>query len=91
MPASFLNALKALAHAEPEGPTSSLDSLKLDLLELIQDEQGETVQRITLHPPADGITLTVEERRVWKVKEGLSEHEDFQFIAEAGWELMRTW
>lgn len=97
VPAKFFNALKALAHADEDlpagdGSTTLLDSLKTDLLELILVPEGEQhvlVARLDTMEPSGAVEFDT--TTIWLVKSGLTEHEDFQFIAEAGWDLMRKW
>lgn len=61
--------------------------VELDMSSLVQDVQGEEIFVISTLDSEGKPSLhhTAEKQRVWKLKAGLSEDEDYTYISEEGW------
>ena len=95
LPASLLNTLKILALDRPSTSKSGvgISDLRIDLSLLIKDQEGEEVFIIETEVSSTGRSLVPEGRRdrIWPVKDGLLENEDFVFVSSEGWNKLLSW
>ena len=95
-PKKLFTTLQSLALAEPGSSKDSVSSadLKIDLSELLADPTGiEVISSYSL--PQTDVPLRTESNgvktRLWPMKDGLLEQEDFLFVSATGWNKMCEW
>ena len=91
----MLNTLKTLALDDPSTSKSAVaaSDLRIDLSPLLKDPQGQEVYIISTESSGGKTVLLPKWRkdRVWAVKDGLTENEDFVFISTLGWDKLVQW
>jgi hypothetical protein len=96
VPASLLSTLKTLAFGDDK--TASSSDVRIDLTPLLESDAAEEVYVIGSGPDRsagdDSRKLRPSERRkekLYSLKEGLVESEDFIFVPMGAWTLLTTW
>jgi ubiquitin carboxyl-terminal hydrolase 4/11/15 len=89
IPTSLTKQLQAAAFQ----PTVA--AVELDMSSLVQDTEGEEVRVIATREDLDGPGFFLHhmeprKERMWKLKAGLVEDEDFIYISEEGWNKIAT-
>ena len=90
IPRTFERELKELAYGS-ESDGSAFRPLQLDMAPLVQSLKGQETMAIQTAIGGDGeakLEAIGSRSRVWKLKEGLSEDEDFMYLSEEGWEKL---
>jgi hypothetical protein len=90
-----LNALKTVALDDPSSSKTGVETsdLCIDLTPFLKDEQGEEVYVIETEDLSDVTSLVPKgkKKRIWAVKDGLLENDDFVFVSSDGWQKLLSW
>ncbi|EIW72145.1 hypothetical protein TREMEDRAFT_36466 [Tremella mesenterica DSM 1558] len=96
IPKKLFNTLQTLALGDPassKSPVSPSD-LKIDLTELIEDIEGQevfTLYNDTIGSPSTRMTFKGTKTRIWQLKDGLLEQDDFIYVSAEGWGKLVEW
>lgn len=87
-----MESLKNAAYSQDDSEPS-VQTVKLDMSPLLEDTEGEEVYVIETQAMKNGEVSYApkgKRERVWLLKAGLQELDDFGFISEEGWKTISS-